>query len=306
MFSGKGGVGKTTCATAAAVAAAGFGKKTLLFSTDPAHSLSDSLGQQIGNGACEVAGVNNLSAIEIDSEEMLREIKEQCRNDIVRMLTTATYLDEDDVAGVFSLTIPGLDELMGLKQIIDFIEADDYDLYIWDTAPTGHTLRLLSLPEVLNDWIRVLARMQWKYRQMVTRLMRRDFSGNEPEEDFLLTWKKTVSKVQKLLKEPDRNRFVAVTIPEAMAINETRRMYKSLQANGIVMKHIMINNLIPGNNQCSYCSTRRAAQQKYVQDIRREFKSCSIIEVLQYAQEIKGIETLRKFAHSCSEMLLDF
>lgn len=306
MFGGKGGVGKTTCATATAVAAAGFGKKTLLFSTDPAHSLSDSLGQQIGGSIRKIEGLENLWAIEINSEEMLRVIKEEFRNEIVRMLTTTTYLDEQDVASVFSLTIPGLDELMGLKQIIDFIEEDDYDLYIWDTAPTGHTLRLLSLPEVLNDWIRVLARMQWKYRQMLTQLMRKDFSETDRDGDFLLSWKKTITKVQKLLKEPGKNRFVAVTIPEAMAVNETRRMYKTLQENGIAMKHILVNNLIPENDSCNFCRSRRNAQQKYVQEIRREFESCNVTEVSLHAQEVKGIETLKEFANTWARMFTGF
>lgn len=298
MFSGKGGVGKTTSAAAAAIYYAGLSKKTLLFSTDPAHSLSDSLEQRIGDSVQKIQGTENLFAIEINPDKMLQEYKNEFREEIVRLLTTTTYLDEEDVSGFFSLTIPGLDEVMGLKRITDFIEETDYELYIWDTAPTGHTLRLLALPEMLNDWVRVLARMRWKYKEMLVRLMKKDAVNTS--DDFLLTLKKTVNKVGRFLKEPGMNRFVAVTIPEAMAVNETGRMINLLTTYGISVKHILVNNVVPVSADCSFCISRRKAQQQYINAIRKEFQFCEIIEVLQNAKEVRGISSLREFARQCS------
>jgi len=298
MFSGKGGVGKTTSAAAAAIHYAGLNKKTLLFSTDPAHSLSDSLEQWIGDSVQKIRGIDNLYAIEINPDKMLQEVKREFREEIVRLLTTTTYLDEEDVSNFFSLTIPGLDEVMGLKQIIDFIEKDDYELYVWDTAPTGHTLRLLALPDMLNDWVRVLARMRWKYKEMLVRLMKKE-SGNG-SDDFLLTLKKTVNRVGRFLQEPGKNRFVAVTIPEAMAVNESRRMLGLLKEYSIPVRHILVNNIVPDSKNCSFCRSRRKEQQKYIDAIRREFRTCRIIEVLQNASEVRGIRSLKEFARQCS------
>lgn len=302
MFSGKGGVGKTTSAAAAAVHYAELGKRTLLFSTDPAHSLSDSLGQEIGDQIRSVHGVPNLAALELNPEKMLQDVKEKFKEEIVRMLTTTTYLDEADVAGAFSLTIPGLDEIMGLKRIMDFMEDSDYDLYIWDTAPTGHTLRLLAMPDVLNEWVRVLARMRWKYKQMVVQLVRRE-PDYSPEDDLLLSWKKTVKKVSELLKEPEKNMLIGVTIPEAMAVNETRRMNETLKSYGISMRHLLINNVITENRTCGFCQRKREVQQLHIAAIHREFPTCKIIEISQYAGEVNGIESLKEFARQCSKIL---
>jgi len=301
MFSGKGGVGKTTSAAATAVHYAGLSKKTLLFSTDPAHSLSDSLEQSIKDTVKKVHGINNLYAIEINPDKMLEEVKQEFRDKIVRIITASTYLDEEDVSGMLSLTIPGLDEVMGLKRIISFIEEDDYELYIWDTAPTGHTLRLLAMPGILNEWVKLLAQMQWKYKEMVLRMMRKD--THNPSDDFLLSLKKTINKVGRVLREPDKNRFIAVTIPEALAVNETRRMVSMLAGHGIPVKYILVNNIIPGDNDCNFCSARRKGQQIYIDMIRREFSSCIINEVMQHSCEIKGLKNLKDFARQFSELL---
>jgi len=187
LLGGKGGVGKTTCALSTGLyLAKDF--KTLLFSTDPAHSLADSLGQKIGDEIKEVEGVKNLCALEISSEKALSEFKIRYGSEIRKILDTSTYLDQEDIDAIFTLPIPGIDEVMGFKTIVDLIEEGKFDKYIVDTAPTGHALRLLTFPELLDDWIKVIAKMRWKYRYMVER-----FAGKyKPDEgdDFLVELKK--------------------------------------------------------------------------------------------------------------------
>ena len=191
LFGGKGGVGKTTCATSTALyLAKDF--KTLLFSTDPAHSVADSLGLKIGDEIKEVKGIKNLSALEISAEKALSMFKIEYDVEIRRLFDTSTYLDKDDIDSILALPIPGIDEVMGFKTIVDLIEEGKFDKYIVDTAPTGHALRLLTLPELLDDWIKVMAKMRWKYRYMVERFAGR-YSPDEAD-DFLLSMKKTVKE----------------------------------------------------------------------------------------------------------------
>ena len=147
LFGGKGGVGKTTMAVATALELA-RDQKVLLFTTDPAPSLADSFGQAIGNEPTAVVGTRNLFAMEMDAGKALAEFKEQYGGEILDILQQGTYLADEETEEILHLDIPGLDEVMSLKKIIDFMENADYQLYIVDTAPTGHTLRLLMVPEL--------------------------------------------------------------------------------------------------------------------------------------------------------------
>src|SRR3990172_248577 len=143
LFGGKGGVGKTTCAASSGLYLSKY-FRTLLISTDPAHSLSDSLGQEIGDQIREVRGVKNLYALEVSAEKALSNFKIEYEDEIKNILDTSTNLDHEDINSLFALPIPGIDEVMGFKTILDLIEKAEYDKYIVDTAPTGHALRLLT------------------------------------------------------------------------------------------------------------------------------------------------------------------
>ena len=134
------------------------GAWTLIISIDPAHSLSDSLGQRIGDRVQEVKGVKNLSAIEISAKKTFSAFKTRYETQIKKIIDTSSYLDAEDVESVFALPIPGIDEVMGLRTITDLIEEGRFDKVIVDTAPTGHALRLLTLPGMLDEWIRVMAK----------------------------------------------------------------------------------------------------------------------------------------------------
>lgn len=294
LFGGKGGVGKTTCATSTGLYLANEGFKTLVISTDPAHSLSDSLGQKIGDEIKEIKGVKNFSALEVNAQKALSHFKVKYESQIKKIFDTSTYLDQEDIDSIFSLPIPGIDEVMGFKTIVDLIEEAKFDKYVVDTAPTGHALRLLTLPELLNEWIKVLAKMRWKYRYIVE-----TFSGKyNPDEgdDFLVEMKKTVKRIESLLKDQRKCEFIAVTIPEDMAILETERLINNLNKYGIKVKQLIVNNVLELRD-CEFCRERSNAQEEYVKQIRRKFSNLKTTIIPLQPREVKGIEALDKFTN---------
>ena len=293
LFGGKGGVGKTTCAASTALSLAKEGFKTLVISTDPAHSLSDSLGQKIGDEIKEAKGIENLSALEISAEKALSEFKIEYEAEIRKILDTSTYLDQEDIDTILSLPIPGVDEVMGFKAIMDLIEEARFDKYIIDTAPTGHALRLLTLPGLLDEWIKVMARMRWKYRYMVE-----TFTGKyNPDEgdDLLLTMKKTVKGIKGLLKDEERCEFIPVTIPEDMAILETERLVNNLNKYGIKVRQLVVNNVLVLEGACRFCRERWKGQQRYINQIRERFSTLKITIAPLQPVEVKGIDALNNF-----------
>lgn len=294
MFGGKGGVGKTTSAVSCALFLAGNRQKTLLISTDPAHSVADSLDQQLGSQIMPVTDTENLSALQINADKALVKFKTDYEDEIKTILETATNLDEEDIRSVFDTSVPGLDEVMSFKTIIDLIEEKQFDKYIVDTAPTGHALRLITLPSLFDDWIKVMARMRWKYRYMVKR-----FSGRDREDlsdDFLVGMKKTVKRIEELLRDQSRCEFIPVTIPEEMAIAETERLVKSLEDYGIWIKQLIINNvLVLTHDSCQFCRKRSENQQIYIDLIREKFSRLNIVIVPLQAGEVRQKEALEKF-----------
>jgi len=293
LFGGKGGVGKTTCASAAAVQLADAGVRTLLLSTDPAHSLSDCLELEIGPEIRPVDGVRGLWAVEVSAEKLYLEFREEHGEEISRILETGTYLDDEDIADLLSLSIPGLDEVMSFKELVDLMDEEDYDLYVLDTAPTGHALRLLALPEVLDQWIRILARIRYKYRYVVSRLSGREV--HEAADDFLFSMKRALKKVHALLRDPDRCEFVVVTIPEAMAIAETRRLVGELTRLRIPVRRLIVNHLVSSEpGACPFCHERWQEQRGPLQECERWVPQLTIFKLLERPYQVKGLPRLRE------------
>ena len=291
MFGGKGGVGKTTCASAAALYLAND-FKTLILSTDPAHSLADSLGQKLGDEPGEIKGIKNLSALEVNAEKALWKFKTEHEDEIKKIVENGTNLDSEDIDSVFALPIPGMDEVMGFKAIIDRIDEAKFDKYVVDTAPTGHALRLLTSPKLLDDWVKVMAKMRWKYRYMIER-----FAGKyEPDkgDDFLLSMKKTVKRIEELLHDTNKSEFIAVTIPEDMAVLETARLISNLGKYGIKVRQMVINNVVQSDG-CEFCREKRKEQEKYINLIREKFNGLKTTIIPSCPHEIKGLKTLVDF-----------
>ena len=290
LFGGKGGVGKTTSASATALYLARQQYKTLLISTDPAHSLSDSFERTIGSQITKIQEVGLLSVLEIDADKAFTKFRLEYEPEIRQLFDTSSNFDEEDIESFMSMPIPGVDEVMGFKTIVDIVDEARFDKYVVDTAPTGHALRLITSPRLFDDWIKVMARLRWKYRYMVTR-----FAGeyqSDEADDFLFAMKKTVKKVQKLLQDKTQSEFIAVTIPEAMALEETKRFLMQLKKLNVTVKQLIVNNVMESEG-CDFCRQRKHNQSVYLAGLHKEFDNRELTTVPLYPTEIKGIRGLQ-------------
>jgi len=309
MFGGKGGVGKTTCASSSAIWAAEHGRNTLVISTDPAHSLGDSLGIELPAGVpTPVEGIANLTALEIDPKANMAEYKG---------LTNVNPMEEMGMGGMGGLmdnmgmgeiqefadmTPPGIDEALAFAKVLELIETEhEYDLIVFDTAPTGHTLRFLSLPETLSGWIGKILRLRIKFSKLFGSL-KRMFSKAEKKEDNTLEVLERMSNAiengRRDLTDPDKNSFVVVMIPEEMAIAETGRLLNELVKYQIPVSNIIVNQLYQDQNElCDFCKARREMQQKNLDKIRDLFINKlgkNLIEIPLFKEEIREYEKLRE------------
>jgi arsenite-transporting ATPase len=290
IFGGKGGVGKTVSAISTAFELS-ESHRTLLISTDPAHSISDCLEQEVGFQIHKVKGKENLDAIEIDANKALHNWKVEHQSVLKKLFNTSTYLDSQDIEEVLKLSIPGIDEIMSFKIIMDLIEEGNYDKYVVDTAPTGHALRLISSPEMLDNWIKVSVRMRWKYRYMVTR-----FSGSYKQDEvgaFLLNLKKMVKRTDNILRDKTKSEFIPVCIPEAMAIRETRGLIDKLATYDIFAKQLVVNNVMVSDDG-QFCKRVKISQAPYLREIKDSFSALNSVEIPKFSQEIKGLASLDK------------
>ncbi len=290
LFGGKGGVGKTTCATATAIRLS-KSFKTLLISTDPAHSISDSLEQNIGFKQQSVNNVNNLTAIEIAADEAFAMFKKQHEEAFRKLLDTSTNFDQEDIEQLMKLSIPGIDEIMSFKSILDFIEEGKYDKYVVDSAPTGHTLRLIASPGLLDEWVKLASSMRWKYRYMIT-----SFSGSYKQDEvdnLLLNLKKAVKRIEKLLRDNIRCEFIPVCVPEWMVLKETKRLISSLEKLSVYIRQIIVNNVME-SEEGSFCKRRKAYQFKYLQNINETFAHLNRVKAPVFPEEVRGLEALNQ------------
>lgn len=302
LFGGKGGVGKTTMSAAAAIWAAESGRRTLIISTDPAHSLGDSLNQKLPEGeTVEVQGVNNLSALEISPKANLEEYQSAMNvNPLESMPLGDSMPFMEDLSGFASMNPPGIDEALAFAKVLEFIETEsDYDLVVFDTAPTGHTLRLLSLPDILSGWIGKLISLRHKLGKVFGMFKNLFKKGDDTEqEDPMKSFKKlkdSIVNAKAELTDPLKTSFVVVMISEAMAIYETERLLSSLYKYEIPASNIIINQLFPENVDCSFCQSRRQMQVRNLEEIKYIYEDdFNLIEVQLFGTEIRGYEQLKK------------
>jgi arsenite/tail-anchored protein-transporting ATPase len=236
---GKGGVGKTTCAAALAVAADHRGTSTLVLTTDPARALSDALGAPLGADPAPVQGAAHLSAFQLDAAVERDRFLERWREVLVTIVDRGTYLERGDVASLVDGALPGIDETMALLRLAELATDARWQRVIIDTAPTGHTLRLLDLPRSFTLLLSLLDAMQEKHRFMVRTLMHRYRTDNADE--FLQAMTARVASLTRLLGDPARCAAVLVTREEPVVLSETVRYAHALADRGIAVGGVVIN-----------------------------------------------------------------
>jgi len=288
LFGGKGGVGKTTAAAATALQLANLypEKSLLLVSTDPAHSLADSMA-----GA---APPDNLQVMELNAQAYLTDFKEKNRQRLMEIASRGTFLDEEDINRFLELSLPGMDELMAFLEISRWVKEETYSGIIMDTAPTGHTLRLMAMPELIRKWLEALDALLAKHRYM-----KKLFQGNYQRDDldnFIEGLAASVKEMEKLLKDHKRCRFIPVMLAEALSIEETLDLVRELRRLGIGVVDVVVNRLYP-ESSCLLCRHIRTRQLQELARIFGEpvFSKLRLWGVPMYSEEIIGAESLRSF-----------
>jgi arsenite-transporting ATPase len=294
FFGGKGGVGKTTAAAATALFLLNklkHDQSVLLFSTDPAHSLSDSLGVRIGNRLVEVKP--RLFAYEMDASLALERFREAHGRVLAEIAERGTLLDEEDINQLLSLSLPGLDEVMSLFELSELDRDGKYAHIVIDTAPSGHTSRLLQLPEVFTRIVKTLDLMGDKHRYMVAHFARRKPVADEVDV-FLRDLNERIAAVRKLLHDSEQTSFTLVTIPEAMAVRETQRYLELLREQGVPVRDLIVNRVEQEHEGCPYCHARVRSQRPWLKEIESEFRELEFHNVPLMAKEVRGIDELKK------------
>ena len=298
FFGGKGGVGKTTAASATSL----FLLKTLtkhgsilLFSTDPAHSLSDSLGVKVGNRLVKVAEHNGakLIAYEMDATLALERFREAHGKVLAEIAERGTLLDEEDINELLNLSLPGLDEVMSLFELSELDRDGKYAHIVVDTAPSGHTSRLLRLPEVFTRMVHALDRMGEKHRYMIEHFARRRVAADEVDL-FLRDLTARIEAVRKMLYDAEQTNFTLVTIPEAMSVRETQRYWELLREQGVPVGDLIVNRVEQEHDACVYCRARAATQRPWLKEIDKTFRGLRIHEVPLLVEEVRGLGQLEK------------
>ncbi|HEY4306829.1 MAG TPA: ArsA family ATPase [Gemmatimonadaceae bacterium] len=243
---GKGGVGKTTCATELAREYAARGDDTLLLSTDPAAALSSVLGTTVGHDAAPVDSVLHLFARQLDAHRLRDEFLDRWRDVIADIVDRGTYLDREDVNGLVDAALPGVDEIFALLALADLLAnaASPYRRIVVDTAPTGHTLRLLALPETFNALVAMLDLMQDKHRFMVRALTHR--YRRDRADEFLTEMRSRVDRLRAALADAKLLAAIVVTRTEGVVEAETRRYLEQLRALHVHVAAVVITAGGPG------------------------------------------------------------
>ncbi|KAI1649078.1 anion-transporting ATPase [Daldinia loculata] len=299
---GKGGVGKTTTSCSLAIQLAKVRRSVLLISTDPAHNLSDAFSQKFGKEARLIEGFSNLSAMEIDPNGSIQDL-----------IAGQGEENSDPLSGVggmmqdLAFAIPGIDEAMSFAEVLKQVKSLSYEVIIFDTAPTGHTLRFLQFPSVLEKALAKVSQLSSQYGPLLN-----GFLGNQGTlpngqnlnemMEKLESLRQTISEVNTQFKDENLTTFVCVCIAEFLSLYETERMIQELASYNIDTHCIVVNQLLfpkKGSN-CEQCNARRKMQKKYLDQIEELYDEFNVVRMPLLVEEVRGKEKLEQF----SEMLI--
>ena len=304
LYGGKGGVGKTTVAAASGLALARAGHETLVVSTDPAHSLSDSVDADVGDEPTEIR--DRLYGVEVDPDDGLERYQEifETMEDVLEE-TGVDFESEDDgignAADLFSSGIvPGSDELAALDGLATYVDTDEYDHVVFDTAPTGHTLRLLDLPGIMADALStaeaVHEQVQRKVNVQKTLVMGLLARRHTDDPTAMTEMRERMSRVEEVLRDPATTTFRVVTIPETMAVEESVRLVEQLREFDVPVGELVVNKVIEDPGDCERCQANKAVQEEAVEDLHARLPDLEVWRVADQPGEVTGLETLDRIA----------
>ena len=313
---GKGGVGKTSVSSSLAVLLAQNRPKVLIISTDPAHNLSDAFNQKMNFKPTLINGFNNLYGLEINP----KEIKDEDDN-LSDMLGINLDEETQNIFEDLKNSIPGIDEALAIGLLLQMIDKMDYSMVVFDTAPTGHTLRMLNFPKILEEATQKISQLKEKMGPMSGFLGQAFGDGFKNIMEMTEVFKVQADKIKKDFTNVEHTTFIAVCIPEFLSMYETERMIQELIKDEIDCRNIVINQVIfinkeNENTECDMCQARFNLQKKYIKQIRQLYgeeqdedddedidmnngnnnKKYFISILPLQEEEIRGIHLLKNFA----------
>jgi arsenite-transporting ATPase len=301
FFGGKGGVGKTVMAGAAAVWAAQHGRKTLLASTNPVHSLSSLLGQNVFGKPTPVEGVPNLTAYEIDTHDTIEKSKKEIREKIEWFLKFADVKTKADEFVESATMNPSFEESAMFENMIDLMFNDEYEVYIFDTAPTANARRLLGMSSVYAMWVNKMVQSREEAASLKDLLSySRKKKEKDPLMEYLLNMRERMANAKKLLTDKSLTSFFFVTLPEALPIAVITRFIGWFREFNIPVGGVIVNMLIDKNSvkkdSPDFVKNRVAMQDEHMDTIWKEFDGQVRAILPLFETEIRGAEMLKRTA----------
>lgn len=290
MFCGKGGVGKTTCASSTAIHYQSAGYRTLLISTDPSPSLSDMFEMDVKGEVTEIPRLPNLDVVELDYDRILEMWKEKFGEEVYLVISSFLPVERDIINYVAGA--PGISEEFALSYLYDLYVGGDYDVIIWDTAPAGGTLSLLHLQETFYTHMIDAARLYIRLQETLKTL-----TGRERRDPLRIIgeWEKLAKNVLDMVRSEDTIAFL-VTIPESLSVNQTERIKTELEKFNINIGGIIVNNIIsPEYTESNLLKERKQVHEKYLKIVKDTYGGVLPIKKLPLQEyEVKGIDALLK------------
>jgi len=301
FFGGKGGVGKTVMAGAAALWIAQQGKRTILASTNPVHSLSSLLDQDVFGKPTPVQGVPNLEAYEIDTKETIEKSKVELTKKIEWFLKYADIKTKADEFVESATMNPAFEESAMFENMIDLMFEDKYDAYVFDTAPTANARRLLGMSSVYGMWVNKMMQSREEAKSLKEVL---SYSKKRKEKDplmeYLVSLRERMEHAKELLTDEEQTAFFFIALPEALPIAVIKRFINWFHDFGIPVGGVVVNLLIDkekvGQDAPDFVLNRIAMQDGYMEDIWRSFPDVRAIVPL-FETEVRGVEMLRRTAN---------
>jgi len=300
FFGGKGGVGKTVLAGTMALWSANQGKKTLLASTNPVHSLSSLLDQDVFGKPTPVSGTQNLMAYEIDTRETIERSKQEIREKISWFLKYADIKTKADEFVESATMNPAFEESAMFENMIDLMFEDEYEVYVFDTAPTANARRLLGMSSVYSLWVTKMVKSREEAKSLRELLSYSRKKEKDPLMDYLLNLQDRMRNAKKLLTDPELTSFFFITLPEALPIAVIKRFINWFDEFGIPVGGVVVNMLIDETSVAEdapeFVKNRVAMQSDYMDEIWGSFEGQVRAIIPLFETEVRSVEMLRRTA----------
>jgi arsenite-transporting ATPase len=300
FFGGKGGVGKTVMAGAAAIWYARQGKRVMLASTNPVHSLSGVLTQNVFGKPTPVDGVPNLWAYEIDTKDTIERSKQEIREKIQWFLKFADISTKAEEFVESATMNPAFEESAMFENMVDLMLDNQYDVYVFDTAPTANARRLLGMSQVYSLWVNKMLKSRDEARSLRELLSFTKKKEADPLLDYLVSFRDRMLKARELLTDPVRTSFFFVTLPEALPIAVITRFIGWFHDFGIPVGGVIVNMVIDhaqvNADSPEFVKNRVAMQDRYMDEIGEKFDGMVRSRLPLYENEVRGVESLTRMA----------